>query len=69
MNGTPVGQVSAATLNTNNEIKSLARSRVVSLTAGDVIRAEWTAGASSQLLPPASVGTPLSVAFSIFKIN
>lgn len=69
VNGTPVGQVSATTLNTNNEVKSLARTRVVQLTKGDVVRVEWTAGVNSALVPPATVGTPLSIAFGLYQIT
>lgn len=69
INGTPVGQVSATTLNTNNEVKSLTRTRVVQLTKGDVVRVEWTAGVNSQLIAPSTVGTPLSIAFSLYQIT
>lgn len=68
VNGTPVGTVFAFSLNSNNETKPISGSGLLSLTAGDIVRLEWTAGANSQVQAPVTVGLTKSVQIVISKL-
>ena len=69
INGTPVGTVFAERLTTNGEVKSIAGGGILPLTAAQVVRVEWTGGANSQIVAPATVGTAKSAALSILRIG
>lgn len=68
INGVAAGTIFGSTLNTNAETRPLTAVGIVQVLAGQIVRAQWTAGASSQIQAPVTVGATKSASINIMKI-